>query len=324
MKITREYIILLFTLLLGVVIACTSGGFFSFDNLQSTVLGIAINGIVSIGMLLTLISGGFDLSVAGVLPMSGALMALLMQSGMNPWLAALIGILSGLAAGLITGLLISRVGIDAFMTTLGMLSVTGGVAFVLTQGAPLPMILPTHSIITALGQGAIFKINVTIYIMVILALIFGWAAKKLSLFRKIYYVGSNRNASILSGISAPNIILLVYTTSAVLAAISGVLTAIRFSTASPVAGANIELTAIAACIIGGASLSGGEGSVLGAIVGSLLLGVVNDALVLENISVYWQSFVSGIVLIVAVGSDIVFHKNRIGGWKRIRKTKEVT
>ncbi len=310
MRITREYIILLFTVLLGILIALTSGGFFTFQNLQTTVLGFAINAIVSVGMLLTLICGGFDLSVAGVLPMTGALMAVLIQGSMNPWLAALISVLAGVTSGVITGLLISRVGIDAFMTTLGMLSVTGGLGYVLTQGAPLPVILPSSGFFTAMGQGTIFGINVTIYIMVFVALVFAWATKKLSLFRKVYYVGSNKSASVLSGINTANIILLVFVISAFLAAISGVLTDIRFATASPTAGADIELTAIAACIIGGASLSGGEGTVLGAIAGALLLGVVADALVLENISVYWQSFVSGVILIVAVGSDIVFHRYR--------------
>ncbi len=310
MRLTREYIILLFTLVVGAVVAVTTGGFFSFQNLQTTVLGIAIVGIVSVGMLLTIISGGFDLSVAGVLPMAGAVMAVLIQSSMNPWLAALISVLAGVASGLITGLLISRVGINAFMATLGMLSVTGGIAYALTQGDPLPVMLPSSGFFTALGQGTIFGINVTIYIMVLVAVIFGWAAKKLSLLRQVYYVGSNQSASVLSGINTSNIILLVYVISALLAAISGVLTDIRFATASPVAGAGIELTAISACVIGGASLAGGEGSVLGAIVGALLLGVVNDALILENISVYWQTLVSGIILILAVGSDNIFHAYR--------------
>ncbi len=306
----REITIIGVIVLLSIVLSVISPTFLSADNLITTVLGITMMAIVSVGMTLALVSGGFDLSVGSVMSMSGVVAGSLALGGMNIWLASILALIVSGVSGIITGLFIGKVKINPFIMTLGMQGVIQGIAYVVTQGAPVSLTQIPASF-TFLGQGSIAGIPTLIWILVVVIVVGDVLMRNFSKARKIYYLGSNESAAYLSGISVDWVKVSIYILTALLAGFAGLLTLSRFSVATPTAGQGMELQAIAACVIGGASLSGGEGSVLGALLGSLLVGLVNDALVLLNVSVYWQSFVTGFVLIAAVTTDVLTHRKEL-------------
>jgi ribose transport system permease protein len=306
----REFTIAMVIVVLVIILAFLSGAFLSANNIISTLLSTVMTAIVSVGMTVALVSGGFDLSVGSVMSMSGVVAGSLALDGVNIWLAALIGLAASVLSGLITGLFIGKVKINPFIMTLGMQGVVQGVAYVVTQGAPLSVANASNSFLY-LGQGNLLGIPVLIWILAIIVVVSDYLMRRAVVARKVYYIGSNESAAYLSGIRVAKTKVWIYIFTAILAGIAGVLTLSRFSVAAPTAGMGMELQAIAACIIGGASLSGGEGTVLGALLGSVLVGIVNDALVLLNVSVYWQSLVTGFVLIAAVTLDVMTHRKKI-------------
>lgn len=305
----RELTIVLVILALCVILSFMSSSFLSVDNIVTTILSIVMTAIVSVGMTVALVSGGFDLSVGSVMSMAGVVTGSLALNGMNVWLAAVFGLLASLCSGLITGLFIGKVKINPFIMTLGMQGVVQGVAYVVTQGAPLSVTGVPKSFLY-LGQGNLLGIPVLIWILAVVVVISDLIMRRAVVARKVYYIGSNEAAAYLSGIRVSKVKVWIYVFTALLAGIAGILTLSRFSVAAPTAGQGMELQAIAACIIGGASLTGGEGTVLGALLGSVLVGIVNDALVLLNVSVYWQSLVTGFVLIAAVTLDVLTHRKK--------------
>ncbi|UOF91016.1 ABC transporter permease [Fodinisporobacter ferrooxydans] len=305
----REVTIFAVIILLAIILSVISPTFLTADNLTTTVMGVVMMGIVAVGMTVALVSGGFDLSVGSVMSMAGVLTGSLALSGMNIWIAALIGLLASLASGVLTGTFIGKVGINPFIMTLGMQGVIQGIAYVLTQGAPISVTGMSPSFLF-LGQGKIAGIPTLIWILLIVVIVSDYIMRRAVVARKVYYLGSNEKAAYLSGVGVARVKIWIYILTAVLSGLAGLLTLSRFSVAAPTAGIGMELQAIAACVIGGASLTGGEGTVLGALLGSLLVGLVNDALVLLNVSVYWQSLVTGFVLIAAVTLDVLTHRNK--------------
>ncbi len=306
----REFTIAMVIVGLVIILTILSPTFLSVDNIISTLLSIVMMAIVAVGMTVALVSGGFDLSVGSVMSMSGVVAGSLALDGMNIWFAVVVGIAASVLSGLITGLFIGKVKINPFIMTLGMQGVVQGVAYVVTQGAPLSVTGVSHAFLY-LGQGNLLGVPVLIWILAVIVFVADYLMRRAVWARKVYYIGSNENAAYLSGIRVARAKIWIYIFTAVLAGIAGLLTLSRFSVAAPTAGMGMELQAIAACIIGGASLSGGEGTVLGALLGSVLVGIVNDALVLLNVSVYWQSLVTGFVLISAVTLDVVTHRKKI-------------
>ncbi|GMA50907.1 monosaccharide-transporting ATPase [Alicyclobacillus contaminans] len=292
-----------------VLLSLLNENFLNMDNILSTILSIVMMAIVAVGMTVALVSGGFDLSVGSVMSMSGVVAGSLALDGLNVWVAALLGLTAALASGLITGIFIGRIRINPFIMTLGMQGVVQGIAYVVTQGAPLSVAGISPSFLF-LGQGSLLGIPVLIWILAVIVAISDYLMRRSVVARKVYYIGSNESAAFLSGIQVGKAKVWIYVFTALLAGLAGILTLSRFSVAAPTAGVGMELQAIAACIIGGASLSGGEGTVLGALLGSVLVGIVNDALVLLNVSVYWQSLVTGFVLIAAVTLDVLTHRDK--------------
>lgn len=305
----REFTIAMVIVGLIIILTILSPTFLSVDNIISTLLSIVMMAIVSVGMTVALVSGGFDLSVGSVMSMSGVVAGSLAIQGMNIWLAVIIGLLASVLSGLVTGLFIGRVKINPFIMTLGMQGVVQGVAYAVTQGAPLSVTGAASSFLY-IGQGNLLGVPVLIWILAVIVIVADYLMRRAVLARTVYYIGSNESAAYLSGIRVARAKMWIYIFTAFLAGIAGILTLSRFSVAAPTAGMGMELQAIAACIIGGASLSGGEGTVLGALLGSVLVGIVNDALVLLNVSVYWQSLVTGFVLIAAVTLDVITHRKK--------------
>ena len=233
----------------------------------------------------------------------------LAYNDINIWLASLIAIVVSLLTGFVNGFFISRVGLNPLIMTLGMMSVARGVAYVITEGAPISITGMNPSFLY-FGQGEILGIPTIVIILLILVILGDILLRKTVYLRQVYYVGSNEKAAKLSGIHVKNIHLMVYTVSAVLAGLAGLLSLARFSVATPTAGMGAELRAIAACVIGGASLTGGVGTIVGSLLGVVLVGLVNNALVLMDVSVYWQQLVTGLVLIIAVTWDVISHRKK--------------
>lgn len=304
----REISLFLIIISFGILLSLLSPYFFSVTNISTTAIGLAGEGIIAVGMTAVLVLGGFDLSVGSVMALSGVVTGALYLSGVNIWLAAFIALICGVVCGLLNGYLIGKVKLNPFITTLGMMSIARGGSYVLTQGSPLSISGMAKSF-TFLGSGQIGGFPVMVLVFVLLALIMDFALRRFAPMRQVFYVGSSEKAAALSGINVSKIKIGVFLLSALLSAVAGILTLSRFTVAQPNAGTGAELRAIAACVIGGASLNGGEGTVLGAVLGTVLLGLVNNALILLNVSVYWQDLITGVILISAVLIDFVTHRS---------------
>jgi ribose transport system permease protein len=280
------------------------------ENLSTTALGFAINGIVVIGMVLTLISGGVDLSVGSVLAVVGIVTARFIEAGTGPVVAVCAGITAGLLCGLINGLLIGKVGLNPLITTLGMMGIARGASYVITQGTSISLYGKLSPALQFIGSGAILGVPLIVIIFVVVAIAGDVLFRRAGAARKVFYLGSNEKAAILSGLNVGSLKVGVYLFSGLLSALAGILMISRFKVATPLAGNGLELTAISAAVIGGASLNGGEGSAFGAALGILMLALIRNILVLENVSVYWQDLIAGVILIGAVLIDHMSHQRR--------------
>jgi ribose transport system permease protein len=296
----REFTLVAMIVLIGVALQLITGRFFTIPNLNAISLGFATSAIIVVGMTAALVSGGFDLSVGSVFAMGGVVSALALRAGVSIPVAILCGLGVGVLAGLINGLLITKVEINPFITTLGMMGIARGINLALTGGTTLAG-LPTEFLVY--GQGKTFDIPNLILIALLAILIGDLLMRRSAAFRQIYYVGGNEEAARLSGINVDLVKIGVYTLSGFLAAFAGVLSVSRFTVADPGTGMGEELRIIAACIIGGCSLRGGKGTVIGGLFGLIFVGFINNGMILLRVPVYWQQLSMGVVLLVAVGFD---------------------
>lgn len=307
--VIRELTLAMIILGLGMVLSTLTPHFFSIANLSTTAVGLSGDGLIAIGMTVALVLGGFDLSVGSVMAFSGVVAGSLYLAGLNIWLATLIALVLGMGCGVISGYFIGKVGLNPFITTLGMMSIARGASYVLTQGSPLSL-YGVDKNFAFLGSGYIGGVfPVMVLIFGALALLMDFAMRRSAPMRQVFYVGSSEKSAMLSGINVSRVKIGVYFLTSVLASLAGILTLARFTVAAPNAGMSSELRAIAACVIGGCSLSGGEGTVLGAVFGVILLALVNNALILLNVSVYWQELITGAILISAVLIDFFTHRS---------------
>jgi ribose transport system permease protein len=296
----REFALIVMIVLIGLVLHGATGRFLTTANLNAIMLGFATSAIIVVGMTSALVSGGFDLSVGSVFALGGVTAAIALRANIPIGLSILIGVGVGMLAGFTTGTLITRVGINPFIATLGMMSIARGAGYAITEGSPLAN-LPKDFFIY--GQGQIFGVPNLVIIAFLIVIVGDILMRRAALFRQIYYVGGNEDAARLSGINVNRVKLGVYTLSGLLAALAGVLSVSRFTVADPGAGTGEELRIIAACIIGGSSLQGGKGTVFGGLLGLIFVGFINNGMVLLRVPVYWQTLAMGAILLLAVGFD---------------------
>ena len=215
------------------------------------------------------------------------------------------------AVGLINGFLIGYVGLNPFITTLGVQQIARGAVFVITGGSSISLASGRGvDAFKSIGSSEIIGIPVIVLIFIILVVIGDFLAKRSSSAMKVFYIGSNDKAAILSGINMRRVKMMVYVLTAALSAVAGILNAARFTVATSNTGSGAEMTVISAAVIGGASLSGGKGTILGAVLGVVMLSIINNALVLFNVDVNWQSLISGVILIMAILIDVLGHKRK--------------
>ncbi|MBL8117226.1 MAG: ABC transporter permease [Anaerolineae bacterium] len=298
----REATLIIMIVLIGIALQLITGKFLTTPNLNAISLGFATSAIIVVGMTAALVSGGFDLSVGSVFAMGGVTVALALRAELPIPIAILCGVACGALAGFINGFLITQIQINPFITTLGMLGIARGVSLAITQGLPIAGLPPDFLVY---GQGQNLGIPNLILIAIIAIIVGDILMRRSSAFRQIYYVGGNEEAARLSGINVKRVVLAVYVLSGLLAGLAGVLSVSRFTVADPGAGSGEELRIIAACIIGGCSLRGGKGTVIGGLLGLIFVGFINNGMVLLRVPVYWQQLAMGVVLLLAVGFDTI-------------------
>lgn len=312
----REAMLVLLIIIIGLALHVITGRFFTTPNLNAISLGFATSAVMIFGMTAALVSGGFDLSVGSVFAMGAVTAAVALRADLPIPLAMLLGIGVGTLAGLVNGLLITKIGINPFITTLGMLGIARGVSLAVTEGSTLAG-LPSEFYV--FGQGKMLEIPNLILIALLIVVIGDVLMRRAAFFRQIYYVGGNEEAARLSGINVDRVKIFVYVLSGTLAALAGVLSASRFTVADPGTGAGEELRIIAACIIGGCSLRGGRGTVIGGLFGLIFVGFINNGMILLRVPVYWQQLSMGVVLLLAVGFDTLSQR-----WQQKSHGKKTT
>ncbi|TPI40435.1 ABC transporter permease [Mesorhizobium sp. B3-1-9] len=271
-------------------------------NMRAVLLNLAPVGILVCGMMLLMIAGTFDLSVGSTLALAGVWAGVV--AGWWGWpaeAALLIGVVVGAVAGLINGLIVTRIGINALIATLGTLTIYRSLTYV-TAGTG---VTPISDSFAEYGRAAdpILRIQSPFWAMLVLVLIGGWLIARTRFFRQFYFVGGNPRAAQLSGIRVDRLILIGFVIMGALAGIAGVLGAARLNSAVVNAGVGIELKVITATVLGGASLKGGEGTVLGGILGVLFIALIENAMIINAVGVFWQGLVVGLVLLFAVSLD---------------------
>lgn len=305
----KEFTVIAITVILIVFASFASTSFLSSANIKATAIGVCINGIVAIAMAICLISGNFDLSVGSILGLSSIVCVLAANSGMNIWVAAVVGIIVGGVCGLINGILIGYVGLNGFIITLAMMQMARGLVNVLTNGGSVGLNDGTGvDAFRVLGSGSIGEIPVIVIIFLICIIVSDILIRKLGVARNLFFVGSNRKTAALSGINVKFVTCLVFTLSGIICGFAGILNASRFGMATQSTGNGIEMTIISGAVVGGVSMAGGKGSVIGAALGIVMMTIISNILVILNVSIHWQDFITGLLLVMAVAFDFFSNK----------------
>jgi putative xylitol transport system permease protein len=308
-RIVREYGIYLAFVILVVVLSFANRYFLTQGNISNLLLQTSINGVLAFGMTFVIITGGIDLSVGSVVALAGIVSASFattspqatVAGGPYPvFVALIVGALVGVASGGIIGSIVARFNVPSFVATLGMLSAARGLTLIYAGGRPVPALIPQYRWI---GNGNVFGVPAPVVIFAAVFLISWFVLARTRFGRYVYAVGGNARAAKTSGINVVGIRLAAYVISGGLAGLAGMLLAARTGSALTQAGIGYELDAIAAVVIGGISLSGGIGRMTGALIGALILGVMNNGLDLMGIESYYQQVLKGMLIVGAVMLD---------------------
>lgn len=304
-------------LVLALVLSFLSDTFFTAANFVNVMRQVAVNVCIATGMTLVILTEGIDLSVGSILALSGAIAAGLLKNGIQlPSVNLYIGftvlgaivaaIVVGSAVGWFNGFVITKFNVPPFIATLAMLTIARGLTMLYTRGQPISNLGAGFAYI---GSGSFVGIPVPVWIAIVVVLAAVFIVRKTRLGRYVYAIGGNETAARLSGIRINRVKVIVYVLAGALAAVGGIIVTSRLDSAQPNAGINYELDAIAAVVIGGTSLSGGIGTIWGTVIGAVIIGVLNNGLVLLNVSPFWQEVVKGAVILLAVAID------KLGGKK---------
>ena len=297
---TRYGVFIAFFLLIS-VLAIISPPFLKPSNIINILRQTSVIGIIAVGMTLVIVTGGIDLSVGSLLALSAVIATSFAHPGEYPLFVPLIlGLVIGLIAGAINGFIIAKKRIAPFIVTLGMMTAARGLALVYTNGRPVINLSETYN---AIGGGYLTGIPLPVIAFILVVLIGIFILHYTRFGRYVYAIGGNELAAKISGINTDRVIIGVYAFTGALAGIAGIVLSSRVMSGSAATGQGYELDAIAAVVIGGTSLSGGVGSIIGTVVGVLIIGVLNNGLDLMNVSSYWQQIVKGLIIVLAVMLD---------------------
>lgn len=307
-----------------IIFSMLSPNYFNIGNLMQMSQHVAVYALLAIGMLFVVLNGGIDLSVGATLGFTGVIAGFLMQGVNIPalgvalypsvWVVVVITVAAGAFVGWINGMLISRFKVAPFVATLGMMYVVRGAGLLLTGGLTYPNLDGDEALgntgFDYLGFNNFFGVPIGVLVMIVVAIIASLMLNKAPFGRWLYASGGNERAAELSGIPVKKVKVHVYVLSGICAAFAGIIIASELTSANPTAGEMFELTAIAAVVIGGASLAGGTGTVRGTLLGAFVIGFLADGLVIVGVSAYWQMVFKGAVIVLAVMLNAIEYKGR--------------
>ncbi|MDE1513995.1 ribose ABC transporter permease [Vibrio sp. dsl-7] len=310
--LSKEWLIeqksLIALLLLVVVVSFLNPNFFTVDNLLNILRQTSVNAIIAVGMTLVILTAGIDLSVGSVLALCGAFAASLVAMEVPVLVAVPTALLAGAVLGAISGMIIAKGKVQAFIATLVTMTLLRGVTMVYTDGRPISTgFTDTADAFAWFGTGYALGIPVPVWLMVAVFASAWYLLNHTRFGRYIYAVGGNESATRLSGINVDSVKIGVYALCGLLAALAGIIVTSRLSSAQPTAGMGYELDAIAAVVLGGTSLMGGKGRIMGTLIGALIIGFLNNALNLLDVSSYYQMIAKAVVILLAV---LVDNKNK--------------
>lgn len=301
-KLSRKFGSLVILVVLMIIMGIIAPNFFSFTNIKNIGIQAAVNVVLAVGMLMVIIIGGIDLSIGAILALTGVAAAYMLKAGVPMFLALLISCIMGGALGCLNGFVVTYMKLPPFIATLGSTGVYRGIAQLVTDGLPVSQ-LPSE--IRVIGLGSILGIPNPIVIMLIVCLIIHIVLTYTTYGRTTFAIGSNYEATRLSGVPVSRNMMITYTIEGFLASVAGVILLGRLAVAQPNAATGYESNAIAAAVIGGASFSGGSGTVVGALIGALIISVLNNGFTLLGLNSFVQQIAVGLVVIFAVFADIL-------------------
>lgn len=301
-QITQKLGPLLGLIILIIIVSVLNTSFLEPLNILNLLRQVSINALIAFGMTFVILTGGIDLSVGSILALSSAFIANMLVSGFEPILAIIIGCFLGGMMGMINGLMITQGKMAPFIATLATMTIFRGLTLVYTDGNPITG-LGDSMTFQLLGRGYQFGIPVPAITMIITFAVLWVILHKTSFGRKTYAIGGNEKAAIVSGIKVSRFKIMIYSLAGLLSALAGAILTSRLNSAQPTAGTSYELDAIAAVVLGGTSLSGGRGRIVGTLIGALIIGTLNNGLNLLGVSSFYQMVVKGIVILIAVLID---------------------
>ncbi len=297
----REIGLLGFIIILSIIVQIRNHSFLTLENIDDMLTNTAILSILAVGMMMVIITRGIDLSIGATLALSGMIASLTVSAfqDLNPLLAILLGVVVGSVCGMVIGFLTSKAGILPIIATLGMMNIIRGSTFI-TSGGKWVSANQMPTSFKSIATSSLFGINTLILIAVIIYIVYYYFINHTRTGRQIYAVGSNPDSAKISGINVNRVIWMVYSIMGALAGLAGVLWVSKFASAQGDTGTGYEMTVIAACVLGGVSIAGGSGKVSGLILGALLIGILENALPLINVSPFWQQAINGLIILAAV------------------------
>jgi rhamnose transport system permease protein len=306
----RELGLLVFIVVLCAAFQLRNHNFLTFSNIRDLLNNTAILSILAVGMMMVLLTGGIDLSIGATIALSGMVSAMTVAAvpTLSPVLAVLEGMAVGAVAGALIGLLVARFNVLPIIATLGFMNILRGVTYLVSKGAWVSSYQMSEGF-KRIATGKVFGVGNLIIIAVVIYIIFYYFINHVRTGRQIYAVGSNAAAADISGIPRRRIVWFVYTMMGTLAGLAGVLWVAKFASAQGDTAMGYELNVIAAAVLGGVSISGGSGKVAGLFLGTILFGILNNALPLINVSPFWQQAIQGVVILSAVIINVLVKRN---------------
>lgn len=300
----REWLSALIPLVFFVILlSFLSPQFLSFSNISNVLRQGAVYAVMAVGMTFVIITGGIDLSQGSLLPIVCIVVSMVLKNGEGSMaLAILLGLTAGAVSGLINGVMVAYINIPPFIMTLGMMNVLRGAALLITDAASVET---RYEPFRFIGTGTFLNIPIPVYVFILVAVIGHIILTFTATGRYVYAIGSNKEAARLSGVNTKRVTIFVYVVSGVCVAIGSILYIARLGAAQPIAGQSYEMESVAATIIGGTSIMGGEGGVIGSILGAIVMSIIKNGMVLLGLSTYWQQIVLGIIIVVAVVMDLM-------------------
>ena len=308
----REFAIIVALFVMLVIFAIVDPIYISSGNLLDIIEQSTINGLLAIGITFAIITGGIDLSVGSTFAIVIVTVGNMLKAGVPPFIAVLIGLLFGYILGIVNGLLITQMRLQPFIATLGTMSVYRGIAYVITGGWPVLSMPSTYR--KMLDGDIIGDIPISVLILFAFAFVGYIYLKYLRAGMHLYAIGNNEEATRLSGVNVDRLKTMAYGLCGVGAALSGMILLARLGTGEPTAGQGYELNAIAAAAIGGTSLAGGKGSMLGTLLGALLLSALKVGLIVAGVDTFWQFIATGLIIIIAAYFETIQNKIQVAGY----------